>query len=135
MLVDEYLGVKVGDMVRCTVLRDPWGTELFPIGTVGTVTRIDTEAKLNFRIEITDNGYDRCWFVYSRDMFELIGNLDETSQIAKDLAIIKITRVQKELRSRTFFQYADDEENRYLNWNDVVDVFKKCIDELCLKGE
>lgn len=60
--------IKVGDKVRTLKDRDMEGCELFPIGTIGTITRIDgDDYRLPYRVEANND----FWY-YSRDMLEVI---------------------------------------------------------------
>lgn len=58
---------KVGDKVRTTKLKDTYGTELFPIGTVCTIAYIHKDGgRLPYRLEKEDGDY----YYYNADMFE-----------------------------------------------------------------
>ena len=63
----EETGLKVGTRVRTTKDKDYDGFEVFPVGTVGIIEKIDTLDKLPYKISANDD-----YWYYSRDMFEVI---------------------------------------------------------------
>lgn len=62
----EQTEIKIGDTVRTIKDKDEHGYEVFPIGTIGKVTRIDDD-ELPYKVE-ANNDYQ----FYSRDMLELL---------------------------------------------------------------
>ena len=56
---------KVGDFVRTTKSEDECGVEVFPIGTIGIITKISNDAFPPIKVE-TGNDF----FHYSEDMLE-----------------------------------------------------------------
>ena len=59
--------VKVGNRVRTIKDIDKDGHSLFPVGTIGVISKIDDNGVYPYRID----AYDDFWW-YSRDMFEVI---------------------------------------------------------------
>lgn len=66
--VNNLGNFKVGDKVRTIEDKDVNGTELFPIGTIGTIVEINDENEF-FTYLVKANSD---WWWYSRDMLEVV---------------------------------------------------------------
>jgi hypothetical protein len=74
--------VKVGDTIRTIKDKDYLNIELFPIGTIGRVIKIESEGNfLRYKVRVGNE----CW-VYSRDMFEVI-NQDAPEMNVESIAV------------------------------------------------
>lgn len=62
---DEPHKYKVGDKVVTTKLEDYSGCELFPVGTVCTISNINPGGKLPYKLRTADD-----YWYYSEDMFK-----------------------------------------------------------------
>ena len=56
---------KVGEKVKTLKERDHYGTLLFPVGTIGTITGIYSDSDLPYKVETEDD-----YWYYSKDMLE-----------------------------------------------------------------
>lgn len=69
---------KVGDVVRTLKEEDCHGCTLFPVGTIGVISKIDTLYGKDLPYKVEANG-DHWW--YSEDMFELVSVNGEIRKI------------------------------------------------------
>lgn len=109
--------VKVGDTIRTIKDKDYLNIELFPIGTIGRVIKIESEGNfLRYKVRVGNE----CW-IYSRDMFEVI-NQDAPESNVGSIAVWD--EVEDNIGNRTVVThiYSDD---KYAN-ADVIDADGCC---------
>lgn len=136
---------KVGDVVRTLVDTDIYGNQLFPKGTIGTITVIQKFERYPYRVET-----DESWYYYGADMIEPVDE-DGTPKhdmrvklkgrkpliiaygVMCNIAYIKIKTTQKWTVKHTptenFPYYTISRKNVILNFS--KDRFDEYFEEVC----
>lgn len=124
---------KVGDKVRTTKEYDYEGHELFPIGTIGTVTKLDERKDEILHYFVEDENGSTWW--YSNDMLEKVEERKEdmkkfTIDDLKENMLLETRKGHRFLwvngKPRNIDSYIgdmnDDLKHRYLTILDIVKV-------------
>lgn len=82
---------KVGDVVRTLKERDPDGCRVFPVGTIGVISKIMTDFGKDLPYKVEADG-DFWW--YSADMFELCNPVSDGDEIRK-ITLDEAKRISK----------------------------------------
>lgn len=88
---------KVGDVVRTIKEKDSDGCRVFPIGTIGTITKVITDDEQNLPYRVDADG-DFWW--YSVDMFEFYTPDDDDNEIRK-ITLDEAERIFKMVDKKT----------------------------------